>query len=149
MDVNVFKSYLNEKLLSPVVKVVEWFHHIHIIYKNTTVSSTVKSNTETLEPFLPCCIPYLKVLTPSISQRNAPVYELLPCQTFNVMTFTELSMLPTCGACKVHLTRYKHSREDTAIRELKVGELPPNPAYSNYHSKDFILRALPTPPTVT
>jgi hypothetical protein len=36
---------LNQKFLPPVVKVVKWFHWVNIVYKNTTISTTIESNS--------------------------------------------------------------------------------------------------------
>ena len=50
---------LNQELFPPVIKILKRFHNIDIVYKNTTISSSVKGNSQTLEPFLPSRIPYL------------------------------------------------------------------------------------------
>lgn len=53
-------SNLDQELFPPVVKIFKGFHNIDIIHKNTTVRSSVESNTQTLEPLLPCSIPNLQ-----------------------------------------------------------------------------------------
>ena len=65
-DENIWKQtncrricYLNQELFPPVIKILERFHNIDIVHKNTTVSSSVERNSQALEPFLPSSIPNL------------------------------------------------------------------------------------------
>lgn len=53
------KMYLNKELFPPIVEVVKRFHRIHIIDKNTAISTTIESNTKALKSFLTSCVPDL------------------------------------------------------------------------------------------
>jgi hypothetical protein len=57
--INKSNNDLEKKFFSPVVKILEWFHDINIIYKYTAVCSTVESYSKALEPLLSGRIPYL------------------------------------------------------------------------------------------
>jgi hypothetical protein len=54
-------NHLNQKLFSPIIKILKWLHDIHIMHKNTTVCTTVESHSKTLKPLLSCSIPYLHI----------------------------------------------------------------------------------------
>lgn len=59
---------LNEKLIPPVVQVVESLLTVHVIHEHAAVCPTVESNPKALKAFLPCCVPYLRVAQ-SLSQH--------------------------------------------------------------------------------
>jgi hypothetical protein len=56
-DVKCRKAYLDQELISPSIKRLETLGAIHIINQNTTIGSSVKSDTERLESFLTSGIP--------------------------------------------------------------------------------------------
>lgn len=63
------KKNLDKELLPPIVKIVKWLHYVNIIHKNTAVSTSIESHSQTLESFLTSCIPNLlrqkrKYMTP-------------------------------------------------------------------------------------
>ena len=53
-------QYLNKEFFPPVVEIIKWFLHIHIIHKDTAICTTVKSNSKALKPFLSGSIPDLQ-----------------------------------------------------------------------------------------
>lgn len=52
-------AYLSKELLLPAIQVLKCLYLCHIVHQNTTVPSPVERGSESLEPFLPCCVPYL------------------------------------------------------------------------------------------
>lgn len=60
-------TYLDQKLFPPVIEILKWFGGVDIIDKYTAVSTTVKSYSKALEPFLTSSVPYLLKKTQDIS----------------------------------------------------------------------------------
>jgi hypothetical protein len=52
---------LDEELVAPTVECLKTLGVVHIIHKNTAVSSPVESNAQRLETFLPGGIPDLSI----------------------------------------------------------------------------------------
>lgn len=53
------KTNLLEKFFVPVVKGIEGPHHIHIIYQNTAICTSIKCNSKTLKSLLASSVPNL------------------------------------------------------------------------------------------